>query len=47
MDALFALIKKVCQAHLDEGAKRIVVDLKIYNRRDKDATLKSKINSVI
>ena len=46
MDCLFALIKKVRQAHLDEGAKRIVVDLKIDDRGDKDATLASKIKSV-
>lgn len=46
MDSLFALVKQVRQAHLDQGAKRIVVDLKIDDRGDKDATLKSKINSV-
>lgn len=46
MDSLFDLIKKVRQAHLDEGAKRIVVDLKIDDRHDKDATLNSKITSV-
>jgi len=46
MDSLFALVKKVRQAHLDEGAKRIVVDLKIDDRGDKNATLESKIHSV-
>lgn len=46
LDSLFDLIKKVRQAHLDEGAKRLVVDLKIDDRRDKDATLQSKISSV-
>ena len=46
MDSLFALVKEVRQAHLDQGAKRIVVDLKIDDRGDKDATLNSKINSV-
>jgi len=46
MDSLFTLVKQVRQAHLDQGAKRIVVDLKIDDRGDKDATLKSKINSV-
>ena len=29
LDALFALVKKVQQAHLAEGAKRIVIDLKV------------------
>ncbi len=47
IDSLFALVKKVRQAHLDQGAQRVIVDLKIDDRRDKDATLSSKINSVI
>ncbi|WP_022664810.1 MTH1187 family thiamine-binding protein [Desulfospira joergensenii] len=46
LDSLFDLIKKVRQAHLDEGARRIVVDLKIDDRHDKNATLQSKITSV-
>jgi len=46
MDALFALVKAVRQAHIDEGAKRVVVDLKIDDRGDKNATLESKITSV-
>ena len=47
LDSLFALVKEVRAAHIKEGATRVVVDLKIDDRRDKDATLKSKINSVI
>ncbi len=46
LDSLFLLVKKVHQAHLDEGAKRIVIDLKVDDRRDKEATLESKRNSV-
>ena len=46
MDALFLLVKKVHQAHLNEGAKRIVIDLKVDDRRDKDATIGSKRNAV-
>lgn len=46
LDSLFDLVKKVRQAHIDEGARRVVVDLKIDDRRDKDATLQSKIASV-
>jgi uncharacterized protein YqgV (UPF0045/DUF77 family) len=46
MDSLFALVKAVRQAHEDEGAKRIIIDLKIDDRRDKNATLNSKIKSV-
>lgn len=46
LDSLFLLVKKVHRAHLEEGAKRIVIDLKVDDRRDKDATLESKRNSV-
>ena len=46
LDSLFVLVKKVHQAHLDEGAKRGVIDLKVDDRRDKEATLESKRNSV-
>ncbi len=46
LDALFELIKKIRQAHLDEGAKRVIVDLKVDDRHDKNATLNSKITSV-
>ncbi len=46
MDSLFALVKQIRQAHLDEGAKRVIVDLKIDDRHDKNATLNSKISSV-
>ncbi len=42
LDALFNLIKKVHAAHVAEGAKRIVVDLKVDDRRDKEATMASK-----
>lgn len=46
MDSLFELVKKIRQAHLDEGARRIVVDLKIDDRHDKNATINRKISSV-
>jgi len=46
MDALFDLVKRVRQAQLDEGARRIVIDLKVDDRRDKNATIESKRNSV-
>lgn len=42
LDALFALVKKVHGAHAAEGAKRIIIDLKVDDRRDKDATMASK-----
>jgi uncharacterized protein (TIGR00106 family) len=46
LDSLFHLVKKVHQAHLEGGAQRIVIDLKVDDRRDKDATIDSKRNSV-
>ena len=46
LDALFRLVKQVHQAHLDEGARRITIDLKVDDRRDKDATIQTKRNSV-
>ena len=46
LDSLFLLVKKVHRAHLEEGAKRIAIDLKVDDRRDKDATLERKRNSV-
>ena len=46
LDELFDLIKQVHAAHVKEGAKRIIIDLKIDDRRDKAATIKSKRDSV-
>jgi uncharacterized protein (TIGR00106 family) len=46
LDSLFDLIKKVHAAHLAEGAKRIVIDLKVDDRRDKNASIQSKKGSV-
>lgn len=46
LDALFKLIKEVHAAHLSEGAQRIVIDLKVDDRRDKKATIVSKKASV-
>jgi uncharacterized protein (TIGR00106 family) len=46
LDALFSLVKKVHQAHRDEGGQRIIIDLKVDDRRDKNATIGSKRDSV-
>lgn len=46
LDALFELVKKVHAAHLAEGARRVVIDLKVDDRRDKVATIASKKKSV-
>ena len=46
LDTLFDLIKKVHAAHIAEGARRVVIDLKIDDRRDKKATIETKKISV-
>ena len=46
LNALFELIKQVHAAHVEEGARRIVIDLKVDDRRDKTATIQSKKQSV-
>lgn len=43
---LFELIEKIRQAQLDEGAERIIIELKVDDRHDKKSTLKGKIHSV-
>jgi uncharacterized protein (TIGR00106 family) len=43
---LFALVTKMHQAQLDEGAKRVIIEMKVDDRRDKEATLAGKIASV-
>jgi len=43
---LFELVEKIRQAQLDEGAQRIIIEMKVDDRRDKVASLKSKIDSV-
>lgn len=46
LDELFELIKQVHAAHVEEGAQRVIIDLKVDDRRDKKATIKSKRNAV-
>jgi uncharacterized protein (TIGR00106 family) len=42
LDALFQLVKQVHAAHVEEGARRVVIDLKVDDRLDKTATIESK-----
>ena len=46
LDALFELVKKVHAAHVAEGARRVVIDLKVDDRRDKKVTIVSKRSAV-
>lgn len=43
---LFDLVEKIHQAQLAEGAERLIIELKVDDRRDKNATLAAKIESV-
>lgn len=46
LDALFVLVKQVHSAHVTEGARRVVIDLKVDDRRDKNATIQTKKSAV-
>ena len=45
LDTLFDLVKKVHSAQVSEGARRVIIDLKVDDRRDKPATIESKKSS--
>ncbi len=47
LDELFSLIKKVHEAIVEMGVKRIHIDLRIDHRLDKDTTIESKKRAVI
>ncbi|MDY7038369.1 MAG: MTH1187 family thiamine-binding protein [Thermodesulfobacteriota bacterium] len=46
LDELFDLVKEVHKAQLAEGAHRVMIDLKVDDRRDKEGTIESKIAAV-
>ena len=46
LDSLFKLVMDAHKAQLDEGAKRIIIDLKVDDRRDKEATIDTKRNAI-
>ncbi len=46
LEQLFDLVGRIRQAQFDEGAERIIIELKVDERRDKQATLQNKIDSV-
>ena len=46
LDELFDVIKKAHHAVLSKGAKRVITEIKIDDRRDKDATMRSKVESI-
>jgi uncharacterized protein (TIGR00106 family) len=42
LDVLFELVKQMHAAHVAEGARRVIIDLKVDDRQDKTATIESK-----
>ena len=46
LDKLFKVVKEAHTAVIEAGAKRVITELKIDDRRDKDARLGSKIKSL-
>ena len=46
LNTLFNAVQKAHNAVLDLGAERVITELKIDDRRDKDATITSKINAL-
>lgn len=46
LKTLFDIVQKAHNAVVASGAERVITELKIDDRRDKDATIKSKINAL-
>ena len=46
LPTLFQVVQKAHEAVVSAGAKRIITEIKIDDRRDKDATMESKVHSL-
>ena len=46
LDTLFYVVQKAHNAVIEAGGKRIITELKIDDRRDKNITIESKLKSV-
>ena len=46
IETLFHIVQKAHQAVAEQGANRIITEIKIDDRRDKEATMKSKLDSL-
>ncbi len=46
LTTFFHVVQKAHHAVVDAGAERIITELKIDDRRDKEATMKSKLKSL-
>jgi uncharacterized protein (TIGR00106 family) len=47
LDELFDVVKRAEEAVLGAGAQRVVIDLKVDHRVDKDATMNSKKKAIL
>ena len=47
LDEIFGVVKKAEEKMLEEGALRVVIDIKIDHRLDKDASMESKKRAVL
>ena len=47
LEELFDVVKKAHSAVLNAGARRVITEVKIDDRRDKEATMESKVSKVI
>lgn len=46
LSTLLSIVQKAHQAVIDAGAERVITELKIDDRRDKKATMKSKLTAL-
>jgi len=46
LDTLFSVVKKAHNAVIEAGAKRVITELKIDDRKDKNATTESKLRAL-
>ncbi len=46
LEEIFDLVKRAEEAMLSAGAQRVIVDIKIDHRIDKDATMESKLKVI-
>ncbi len=47
LDTLFNVVEEAHKAVIKSGAKRVITELKIDDRRDKNVTIESKLKSVL
>lgn len=47
LETLFGVVKSAHQAVIDAGAKRVITELKIDDRRDKNVRIGTKVKSVL